>query len=343
MKLSRDSNIELLRIVATFFIVIVHCNGWLLQMWGVNCWSCGDCMVGIARIVVQSISRIGVVLFVLISGFYGIRPKLKSLVNLFTLLLFFYVGCYLLHCYIGDVSVSWKVLLKNCMAFSRENWFINCYLFLVLLSPILNAFVETVDRRYLTIYLCVFIVCAFYWGLLRPSEYFYFNKGYSVTTMMLLYLVGRYMNLHLKGWVKDIKYGYLFLACLVSLLLSMVAFVVEIYSGITLTGYCSPFDVTYAVCFFWLFYRMPSFSNKFVNWAGKSCLACYIFHTCSPIIGWLAETNYSLFVGEPYWVYAAKMLLIIIGIFSVSILLDKIRLLVFRPVINAAETIKLLN
>ncbi len=26
----RDSNIELLRIVATLFIVILHCNGWLL-------------------------------------------------------------------------------------------------------------------------------------------------------------------------------------------------------------------------------------------------------------------------------------------------------------------------
>lgn len=30
----RDSNIELLRIVATFFILIVHCNGWFLQEWG---------------------------------------------------------------------------------------------------------------------------------------------------------------------------------------------------------------------------------------------------------------------------------------------------------------------
>lgn len=344
MKLAqRDSNIELLRIIATFFIIILHCNGWFLQMEGISCWFCGDYVVGSIRIAIQSITRIGVILFVLISGFYGIRPKLKSLINLFTLLLFFYVGCYLLDCHVGKDSFSWSSLLKNCMVFSRENWFINCYLFLILLSPILNAFTEKVQRKYLTIYLCVFLACAFYWGLLKPSNYFYFNQGYSVTTMVLIYLVGRYMNLHMKKWVMEIRYRYLLIAYLVSLLLLIVAFVVEIHIGKTLTGYCSPFDIVSAICFFWLFYRLPSFSSRFVNWIGESCLACFIFHTCSPIMGWLSAKDYSLYVGNPYLIYAGKMFLIIIAVFSVSILLDKVRLLIFRPVINAVGAIKALN
>ena len=117
----------------------------------------------------------------------------------------------------------------------------------------------------------------------------------------------------------------------------------KIHIGKTLTGYCSPFDIVSAVCFFWLFYRLPSFSSGFVNWIGKSCLACFIFHTCSPIIGWLSAKDYSLYVGNPFLIYTVKMFIIISAVFGISILLDKIRLLIFRPLINAVGAIKALN
>ena len=339
----RDSNIELLRVVAAFFILIVHCNGWFLMEWGGVGWSYGGLAICSVRSLIQSISSIGVVLFVLISGFYGIRPKLKSIVNLFTLLLFFYVGCYLLDCYFGNVEFTWKRVMKNMLVFSRTNWFINCYLFLMLLSPVLNAFVEKVDARYLGVYLSFFLLCAFYWGCLRPSEYFYFNNGYSVTTMMLIYLIGRYMNLHVKERVKEVRYVYLLCAYLASLIIMVIAFWVGLKTGRSFTSYCSPFSIFSAVCFFWLFYRMHSFSSGFVNWLGKSCLAVYIFHTCSPIIGWFATKDVVFFLNDSFLVYCGKMMLIILGLFFVSILLDKIRLFLFKPIIGFAGSFKELN
>ena len=343
MKTIRDSNIELLRIVATLFILIVHCNGWFLIEWGSIEWSYGGWAISTVRSIIQSVSSIGVVLFVLISGFYGIRPKLKSIVNLFTLLLFFYVGCYLLDCYFGNTEFTWKRLLKNTLAFSRTNWFINCYLFLMLLSPLLNAFMEKVDARYSGIYLTIFLFCAFYWGCLRPSEYFYFNDGYSVTTMMLIYLVGRYMNLHAKERMEKVNYVYLLLAYFVSLILMIVAFWIGQRTGRSFTSYCSPFSIFSAVCFFWLFYRMPSFSSGLVNWLGISCLAVYIFHTCSPIIGWFASKDVEFFLNDSFLVYCGKMMLIILGLFSVAILLDKVRLFVFKPIIGVAGSFNKLN
>lgn len=343
MEKVRDSNIELLRIVATCFILIVHCNGWLLADWGGIEWSQGGLVISTIRSIIQCVSVIGVNLFVLISGFYGIRPKLKSIVNLFTLLLFFYIGCYLFDCYIGNDAFTWKRFLKNVLVFSRTNWFINCYLFLVLLSPVLNAFVEKVDARYARVYLGVFLACAFYWGCLRPSEYFYFNNGYSVTTMMLIYLIGRYMNMHVKQRMNEIKYVYLLLAYFASLIIMVIVFWVGRETGRYLISYCSPFCIISAVCFFWLFYRIPSFSSGLVNWLGKSCLAVYIFHTCSPIIGWLASKDVSFFLNCSFLVYCVKMMLIILGLFSVSILLDKVRLFVFEPVIKFAGNIKRLN
>lgn len=339
----RDSNIELLRIVATFFILIVHCNGWLLCDWGGVSWLSGGYVVSAARITIQNITCIGVILFVLISGFYGIHPKLKSIVNLFTLLLFFYVGCYLLSCYYGNTPFGWRGLLKNVFAFSRENWFINCYLFLVLLSPILNAFMEKATARNARIYLGIFLACAFYWGCVNPSVYFYFNGGYSVTSMVLIYMIGRYMNLHAKEQIKRYKYSHLVLAYIGSLIILIAAFCIEKKTGWLLTCYCSPFSILTAICFFWLFYRMPLASNKIVNWFGKSCLACFIFHTCNPIIVWLSEKDNYYFSNDSFLCYCGKMALIILGIFLVSIVLDKIRGFIFKPIIEYSGKIKKLN
>ena len=339
----RDSNIELLRIVATFFILIVHCNGWFLRDWGGVSWLFGGYAVSAARITIQNITCIGVILFVLISGFYGIRPKLKSLVNLFTLLLFFYVGCYLLCCHCGQEVFSWKNLFKNVLAFSRENWFINCYLFLILFSPILNAFMERATARTARIYLSAFLFCAFYWGCINPSNYFYFNGGYSVTAMVLIYMIGRYMNLHAKEHIIRQKYSHLVLAYIVSLLILIAFFCLEQITGKPLTCYCSPFSISSAVCFFWLFYRMPIPNNSIVNWLGKSCLACFILHTCQPIIGWLASKDVYVFMNYPFLHYCGEMVLIIGGIFFVSIILDKIRGLVFKPIIDLAGKIKKMN
>ncbi len=343
MQKQRDSNIELLRIIATLFILIVHCNGWFLIEWGNIGWLDKGLRIGVIRSIVQCVSSIGVVLFVLISGFYGIHPKLKSIVNLFTILLFFYVGCYLLDCYYGNAPFTWKRLLKNMLVFSRTNWFINCYLFLMLLSPVLNAFMEKVDARHGCIYIVVFLLCSFYWGCLRPSEYFYFNNGYSVTTMVLIYLIGRYMNMHLKEMVKDVKYIYIILAYFASLILMIIAFWVGQKVNRSFTSYCSPFNIFSAVCFFWLFYRMPSFSSDIVNWLGKSCLAVFIFHTCSPIIGWFANNDVFVFLNNTFLLYCGRMMLIIMGVFSVAILLDKVRLFVFKPIIRYAGSIKKLN
>lgn len=341
----RDSNIELLRIVANLFIVILHCNGWLLYICSKPAmWDYGDLDIIVPRMIIQNITVIGVDLFILISGFYGIKPKLKSIVNLYTCLAFFYVGSY-----IADVCVntymysnnffSIKAFIKQFMVFSRSNWFINCYLFLMLLSPILNTFMENVSKKAATLYLSIFLLCSFYFGCLRNHEYFYFNEGYSVTMMILVYLIGRYMRIHLSDKVKTIKYSYLIYAYLASLVLLIGNYLLSKYTISSLYGYNNPIMILSAVCFFGLFYKMPTFSNKYINAVGTSCLSVYIFHTCSPWIGYIIKTNEYIFYNLNFFTYALVMFVVILLIFAISIILDKIRLFMFKPILNS----KLLN
>lgn len=335
----RDSNIELLRIIATFFILIVHCNGWFLKEWGdITTWTAErDFFVGLTRSTIQSITCIGVDLFILISGFYSIKPKLKSIVNLFTILVFFYVGTYILDVLIGNVSFTWNQLVTNVFAFSRENWFIQCYLFLILLSPILNAFVEKCTKKSLLIYLTIFSLCAFYFGNFLNSTYFYFNEGYSITTFMLIYLVGRYLRLYGMSYFNKVSMYKSIMMYFVSLgLIIFVRFISN--NEDQWLNYNSPLIIISAVLFFVIFTKI-SLKNKFINVVSLSCLSAYIFHTCSPIIHWFAKYDVYIFNNYPFILYLLMMFGSCLEVFTIAIILDKIRLLIATPVLYLTDKI----
>ena len=249
----RDSNIELFRIVATMMILILHCNGWLLHDYGgIDTWEANrGFLVGLARRTIQSLCVIGVDCFVLISGYYSIKPKLKSLINLFTLLFFFYVGGYLLSYALGG-EFTWKHFAKSCLAFSRPNWFIQSYLFLMLLAPMINAFVEKCSEKQMTLYTLLYMGCAFYFDCLRDSEHFYFNGGYSVTSLMLIYLVGRYLKLY---GVDKLNRLPSYLPLLFYVLSVIVLILLYYLPDWGLIRYHSPFVIVSSVLLFYLGYQ----------------------------------------------------------------------------------------
>ena len=341
MNSARQSNIELLRIIATLFIVIVHCNGWFLEQGGVKLVG-NETVTDIWRVLVQSVTIIGVDLFVLISGYFSIRPKVKSIVNLFTILVFFYVGCYLLNCFLGNQLFSYRTLLKNCFAFSRENWFIQCYLFLMLLSPLVNVYMQNISKNGASIFFAIFILSAFWFGDVRQSEYFYFNGGYSVTSLLLIYVVGRYIRLYGEEFLKRYSSKMILLAWLIcTFVIGIIMYYFPEESNRFLT-YCSPIILLSASLFFVLFARI-SFQSKVVNWIGSSCLAVFILHTCDPVIDWLVEIDNELFAGSSLFKWILLMSGVIIVVFVGAILLDKIREFIFRPVIKWAGNLSILG
>lgn len=338
----RDSNIELLRILATLFILILHCNGWFLREWGgITGWNTGNSIVAACRILVQNITVLGVPTFILISGFYGIRPKLKSILNLFTCLLFFYVGCYLYSCYRGAEVFDVANLFDNILAFSRKNWFINCYLFLMLLSPLINAFVDAADTKTFGLYTLLYCVATMYFGYYRNNDYWAYNEGYSVVMMVGVYLVGRYMS-RIKNKIADVKYLYI-IGAFVGLIATMSIIRALSSNEDAWLHYGSPITILAASLLFTIFYKLPKFHSKFINWVGASCLAAYILHTLDPMIGWLARKDVMFFMQDAYPIYCLKMLLVIGYVYTLAIALDKVRLLIFKPIINWSGKLKSLN
>ena len=99
--------------------------------------------------------------------------------------------------------------------------------------------------------------------------------------------------------------------------------------------YCSPILIVSSSFLFLLFARIR-IQSRFINSVGKSCLAAFIFHTCSPIIEWMSSLDTQIFLNQSLQVWILSMFVIIGGVFTFSILIDKLRLFISHPIIKLA-------
>ena len=314
-------------------ILMVHFTGWFPSFFGVESYWTGSTTMVITRAILNALSCIGVPLFVLISGYFSIKPKVRSLLNLFTCLAFFYLGTYLVNCWItGSAVFQHHRVLRSLLAFSHENWFIQCYLFLILLSPVLNAFVEKVSERALLMYILIFVACAFYFGCVHDSTYFYFNSGYSVTTFIMIYLIGRYLRLYGEKRMESVaswKMAIVWIGC--TALICVWKLFMHKYG--VYVSYHSPILLLSAVSLFLLFTRI-SFHSKVINWLGASCLAAYILHTNAPIMGWMIQMDENLLDYNNAGLYLCGAIGICAGVFVGAILIDQVRLWICKPIVE---------
>lgn len=208
MKKVRESNIELLRVVAMFLVMIVHAGFFSL---GIP--SREDFVVNTAdvsfKVIMQAISITCVNIFVLISGWFGIRASVK--------------GCckFLFQCFFLQLLAYGVVLLLGLNTFSRHNvtelffvtkglWFVKAYLLLYILSPVLNAFIETVSRQTFKGVLLAYLAFTVVYGWLFPLSTDYMLEGFSPVFFIGLYLLARYIKIYNpKFSKKPIKYDLL--------------------------------------------------------------------------------------------------------------------------------------
>ena len=100
----RNSSIELYRIIATFTVLIVHFNGWFVGgMRGFDLHH--PTLFGAGQMIIEALTCICVNMFLIISGYFGIRLKLTSVIRLCLLLFLIYVPFYLVEILLGGGNI----------------------------------------------------------------------------------------------------------------------------------------------------------------------------------------------------------------------------------------------
>lgn len=266
----------------------------------------------------------------LISGWFGIRFNWKRFIEFLFQVFFYGIIIYIIICLIDPSKIR---LINNVFMTSSWNyWFVKCYLFLYIVSPILNAFVEkATQKQFLTILILFFTIQALYgWA---TNGITWFNRGYSGISFAGLYMLARYVRLYPTKWFcHSLKFDILFYLIFVTFN-TVCAFFFTRTGHVSISTrlflYTSPF-VIFASIHFLLIFTKFTITSKAINWIAASCFAIYLTHSNS----FLAKPCYdnlirNWFQNETTMYFILLTVILMFCVFWISILSDKIRIFVF--------------
>lgn len=325
----RDSNFELLRLISMLLVVFTHVSFWALGAPGLEDIQRNFTDATI-RVSLQSLGIPCVNIFVMISGWYGIRPSRLGVTAFLFQCIFYSIVIYSIALQVGISTFDKNNILKTFFL-SRDYWFVKSYLFLYLLSPILNSFVQTSSRAVFEKVLISFFIFQTIFGWLYPlSVWNTFYDGYSTISFLGLYLLGRYIKIYRPQFSRfSIKIDAL-------IIVGMIAFCTLVYItppglglntvvvGRKLLSYISPTTIVLSV-YFILFFSKLSFTSHIVNWSATGAFAIYLVHMNPHISDYVKEILYQLHSSQTTGMYYGLLALFIIVLFVSSIFIDKIR------------------
>lgn len=334
----RHSGIELLRVISIFFILVVHVINLVI-----GAPDRTDLLTkplsAITTISFESIAVVCVDVFVIISGWFGIKYSIKGLLKLIFQCVFFYI----IEIIIGVIFFEFPThhYIKGFISSFFIGWFISAYIMLFILSPIINEFISLRNKKKCDAIIIPTIIFLLAYGWLVPSStgnISTFSSGYSALFLLVLYFLVRYykifyyQQLNLK--VNCRNYIYIYIVTTVVNIILWIFFTeinVQYISSIIFL-YTSPIVILQSYALFKTFSTF-SFKSKFINKIGASALSIMLFHFCCGGI------IFKRIVSQIYSEYASFSCLIrifafLITISIVALILDQIRILIWNNIEN---------
>lgn len=350
MQKVRKSNFELLRLMSMLMVLNVHTftapdDLDILTMGGGN----------FARLLIDffreasSISCVN--LFVLISGYFSIKWKVRSISSLIFQVYFWIFLVAGISLIIGHSTISISKICGYLMGIMNGYWFVGAYLGLYILAPILNAFVEKSTMRQFKWYIIIFYI--FFTIDALPYSTGYTNSGYSIYSFVGLYLIGQYIKRSDVGSLSLFQSKSKILLCIlgVTLLIAIsgLAVCAIFHRGgadlqlfpLSPIAYNNPLVIVQSILIFMFFYKLNIKSN-FINWCAAGALAIYLFHMHPDI-----KQDYYGFAralyDESVFTQYLSIITLFIAIAIIAIPVDKLRAWIFDRLYNYVAASKIFN
>ena len=316
---------ELMRIITMMMILLLHAD-----FFTTGCPGYEDAtmqpVVSLLKSFIEALTIVGVNVFVLLSGWYGIHPKRNRLADLIIQVLFFHlVG--LILAFATQQTVNWR----SIVSFMENLWFVKAYLLLYILSPVLNTFTDYIERHTFRYVLIGFFLMQSVYGWLPPDYNMPFTRGYSTISFIGLYLLARYIRInkpYYSLWrTRTYLYAYLLLSVIITLIFYIrIRFTIPLLPLVgDMYAYTSPLVILSSLSFL-LFFSKLSLRSKIVNIIAKSCFAVYLFHVNKYVWPYFISSMSTLYLTHTYTIYLLYSTTICVTIYTIAIFLDKIRL-----------------
>ena len=329
--MKRESNFEVMRTIAMFFIVVYHC---LTHGVGDGYSFSTSSLVSLANLGFSDLllvfSSISVNLYVMVSGYFlaDLNFKLSRILRTWLNACFYSCVITLLFFSLSLTPFSVVVLGKSFFPLSTDAyWFVTQYIGLLILSPFLALLVRQLTYwQYVGLliggaFLCLSIIPDFPLG-----KRFYVAHGNSVWSFAYLFLIAGFVRHHLK----EVSMGKLLIVIMFVVLLTMAS---ECFLGWQCDGVhlywfnynALPFVLSVLLFVFFRQVRIPESGiwNMMVKVAPYT-FGVYLIHDHLLVREWLWNI-----VGLSSWCDSPLFLLIVMGLclllFVVCALIDSLR------------------
>ena len=328
---ARESNMELLRIISMLLVLVSHASYTSLDP-----PTQSDINISLdsvfLRALSESLSKVCVNAFILISGWYGIKVRWSRFAELLFQVIFISISIYVVLRVLGlTQKISITEWIELLLIKHRGYWFVKAYIILYLFAPVLNVFVQNGSRKQLKVFLMAFFMVQIVYGFYHYGGWY--AGGYSPLSFMGLYVLARYMRLYPSKFTQFGKYTDISLYLVISVFTAVSSLALTYMfdrGGTLLFLYSSPLVILSSV-FFFLFFTKLSFHSRIVNWIAASCFAVYLVHTLPYIFHpYYIDIISQWFESELRAQFLLYTSTLITAFFVFSILFDKVRKMIWN-------------
>lgn len=267
---TRESNFELLRVLLTIMIIILHyCNP---SMGGaLRNISVGTTNYYIVHFI-ESACIVAVNVFVLMTGYFMINKdeiKTSKALKLFYLS-FFYGIIIFLTCIMLDIIDFNLTTVKRCIHTITDRWFVVIYCILYLLIPYINKFINSINQKQFNVLLVTLIIFFYIWPTFW-TDITIKDMGYGIVNFIVLYLIGAYIKLYYSEFKCLHQSIIIYLIC---------TFITMFFSLSTYKAfnYNSLFNLISAIALFLSFKSLRIKNNTLINVLASYTFSTYIIH-----------------------------------------------------------------
>lgn len=317
MQKQRNSNFELIRIIYIFIVIFWHSfSPYLDQLSRANL---------IPATLFNTLLNNVNLLFMLISGYFGIRFGLKKLIKLDLAIIFYDVLHLLLLGNPGPKSLAAAFM----PVIFKSHWFVSCYFVIAILSGFLNMIPEKLSRKsfrnlLLTLLFLFFVIpTVFFRELIEDA-------GKGVVCMAIAYLIGRYIRIYFEN-ITFRKSRLAVIFCGVTFIVMALNLTMTFIKGTYMGMYCrdnSIFMVITSVSFL-LIFREIHISSRILNHLAANVVILYC------IEGYVREVLNRFLDLSPYTgslAFSGVIFLYALAVFVVCMLINELRRLILGRV-----------
>ena len=343
-KKERNYGIDLLRLISMLMVVILHVLGYGGALGSVeNLTLKGELLWGLEILCFGAVN-----MYAIISGYVGYKSshKWSNIIYLCLQTAFFAViltGIDLVILIRAGAEIEFKYVFLNLFPTIRGLWYISAYFCLFFFMPLLDKLIDVLDRKTLkTLALFIFVVFCALENLDPLPNVISLRYGYSVFWLMFLYAFGAYVSKYdpfkrVPIWACFLVFAIC--AVLTSISRTLVSLTPFYYIGETdiqrldvFVSYTSPtvlLGSVFMFCAFSKFKFKRKAPKKIISFLCPMALGVYLIH-CHPVVVAYMTDAFTWIGAEPIAMGIGYVIINALIIFGICLLIDWIRLLLFK-------------